>query len=401
MTQPKNPAIGVLYAIVLLDISGIGITLPILPRLLSEVAHTSELGWRFGAFLGLYALMQFVFSPILGTWSDRMGRRPVLLFSLAGATVDYLMMAAAPWLALLFVGRAIAGITGASQAVAAAYLTDVTPEPLRARRFGQLNAFQGLGFIAGPLLGGALGEYWVRAPFIAAALLNGITFLVTLWVLREPPRERHVETHSALINPLEPFRWALSVPSLLAPLSLFVVFALIGQVGGTIWIIYGADRYAWTPFWVGTSLACFGLLHAFAQAFIAGPLAERWGARGAILTGVVTDVIASVLIAFAAKGWMPFVLMPLFCLGAIGLPALQSLLASQVDTQSQGRLQGVLASLMSLTSIVAPVAISTVYFATRKTFPGLVWIAAAALYFLTIPMLLRLPRRQNVTPFSA
>jgi DHA1 family tetracycline resistance protein-like MFS transporter len=389
--------VGVLLTIVALDVAGIGLTLPIIPRLLVEVAHTSDLGWRFGAFLSLYALMQFGFSPILGSWSDRIGRRPVLLFSLAGATVDYLLMAAAPWLALLFLGRAIAGITGASQAVASAYIADVTPEDERAQRFGLLNACQGLGFIAGPLLGGVLGEYWVRAPFIAAALLNAVTFLVTLRVLREPHRAPTARPHTAPLNPFAAFRWAFSLPGLLSLLLIFIVISLIGQVGGTIWIIYGTDRYGWSPFMLGLSMACFGLLHAVAQAFIAGPLTKRWGERIAILIGVITDAIASVLIAFANRGWMPFALLPLFCLGAIGLPALQSLLAKQVDAQSQGKLQGVLASLLSLTSIVGPVVISDVYFATRASFPGLVWVAGAALYIFTLPILVNL-RRNVSTP---
>jgi len=385
--------VGVLLTIVGLDVAGIGLTLPIIPRLLVEVAHTGDLGWRFGAFLILYALMQFVFSPILGSWSDRIGRRPVLLFSLAGATVDYLLMAAAPWLALLFLGRAIAGITGASQAVASAYITDVTAEDERAHRFGLLNASQGLGFIAGPLLGGILGEYWVRAPFIAAALLNAVTFFVTLWVLREPPRAPADRPVTVPLNPFAAFSWAFSLPGLLSLLLIFIVISLIGQVGGTIWILYGTDRYGWSPFMLGLSMSCFGLLHAFAQAFIAGPLAKRWGERAAILTGVITDAGASVLIAFASRGWMPFALMPLFCLGAVGLPALQSLLAKQVDAQSQGKLQGVLASLLSLTSIVGPVAISDIYFATRATFPGLVWLVGAALYLFTLPILVNLRRK--------
>src|SRR5271154_192807 len=216
IVQPKRRGgIGVVLAIVALDFAGIGLTLPIIPRLLSDVAHTTDLGWRFGAFLSLYALMQFIFSPILGIWSDRIGRRPVLLFSLAGATVDYLFMALAPSLTLLFVGRAIAGITGASLAVASAYITDVSPEAQRARRFGQLNAFQGLGFIAGPVIGGLLGEIWVRAPFLAAAALNGVTFLLTLLILREP--ERHVQpaAEESFLNPLKPYQWAFSIPALL------------------------------------------------------------------------------------------------------------------------------------------------------------------------------------------
>jgi MFS transporter, DHA1 family, tetracycline resistance protein len=392
--EPKQRGgIGVVLAIVALDFAGIGLTLPIIPRLLSEVAHTTDLGWRFGAFLSLYALMQLIFSPILGIWSDRVGRRPVLLCSLGGAAVDYIFMAIAPTLALLFVGRAIAGITGASQAVASAYIADVTSEGDRARRFGQLNAVQGLGFIAGPLIGGLLGTLSIRAPFMAAAGLNGITFLVTWLVLREPPRHAAAEGEVPFVNPLRSFQWAWSVPALLPLLIIFLVFTLVGQVGGTIWIIYGSDRYGWTPFWIGVSIAFFGLLHAIAQAYIAGPLSERRGERFALAVGVIADSSASVLIAFATKGWMAFALMPLFGLGAVGLPALQSLLSGKVDPQKQGRLQGVLASITSLASIVGPLAISSLYFAYRASFPGLVWIAGAALYVITVPVLLRLPAR--------
>jgi DHA1 family tetracycline resistance protein-like MFS transporter len=397
--EPKTQGISVVLIIVALDFVGIGLTLPIIPRLLGEVAHTTDLGWRFGAFLSLYALMQFVFSPILGIWSDRVGRRPVLLCSLAGAAIDYVFMAVAPSLALLFVGRAIAGITGASQAVASAYIADVTSEGDRARRFGQLNAVQGLGFIAGPVIGGLLGTLWIRAPFMAAAALNGVTFLVTLIVLREPQRHAAQPADDmAFLNPLRSFRWALSVPALLPLLILFLVFTLVGQVGGTIWIIYGSDQYGWTPFIVGVSIGCFGLLHAIAQAFVAGPMTERWGERFALVVGVATDSVASILIAFATRGWMAFALMPLFGLGGIGLPALQSLLSGKVDPQKQGRLQGVLASMMSLAAIVGPLLISSLYFASRSSFPGLVWIAGAALYLISVPVLVGLPAKSRPAP---
>jgi MFS transporter, DHA1 family, tetracycline resistance protein len=388
--EAKQPGVGVVLTIIGLDASGIGLTLPILPRLLSDVAHTTELGWRYGAFLGLYALMQFVFSPLLGIWSDKVGRRPVLLASLAGATIDYLFLALAPSLSLLFVGRAIAGITGASQAVASAYISDVTPETQRARRFGQLSAFQGLGFIAGPLIGGFVGDLWLRGPFVAAAVLNGITFCVTLFLLREPERHHHARQLETSLNPIKPFQWALSIPSLLPLLVIYTVFNLIGQVGATIWVIYGADQFGWTPLWIGISIACFGFGHAIAQAFIAGPLAERFGERFTLLLGVFADSSASVILGFATRGWIAFALMPMFCLGGVGFPALQSLLTRQADAQNQGRLQGVLASLLSLTSIVGPLGISALYFASRARFPGLVWVAAALLYIVMLPPLISL-----------
>jgi MFS transporter, DHA1 family, tetracycline resistance protein len=393
--EAKQPGVGVVLTIIGLDASGIGLTLPILPRLLSEVAHTTELGWRYGAFLSLYALMQFLFSPLLGIWSDKVGRRPVLLASLAGATIDYLFLALAPSLSLLFVGRAIAGITGASQAVASAYISDVTSEAQRARRFGQLSAFQGLGFIAGPLIGGFLGDLWVRGPFVAAAVLNGITFCVTLFLLREPARHHHAQQLETTLNPIKPFQWALSIPSLLPLLLIYMVFTLIGQVGASIWVIYGADQFSWTPFWIGVSIACFGLGHALAQAFIAGPLAERFGERFTLLLGVFADASASVALGFATRGWIAFALMPLFCLGGIGFPALQSLLTRQADAQNQGRLQGVLASLLSLTSIVGPLGISALYFASRARFPGLVWVAAASLYIIMLPPLINLSSKSH------
>jgi MFS transporter, DHA1 family, tetracycline resistance protein len=394
--ETKQPGVGVVLTIIGLDASGIGLTLPILPRLLSEVTHTTELGWRYGAFLSLYALMQFLFSPVLGIWSDRIGRRPVLLSSLAGATIDYLFMALAPSLALLFIGRAISGLTGASQAVASAYISDVTTEDQRARRFGQLSAFQGLGFIGGPVIGGLLGDFWLRAPFVAAAVLNGITFLVTWFLLQEPSRHHQPTEQESSLNPLRPFQWAWSIPSLLPLLLIYMIFTLIGQVGGTIWVIYGADQFSWTPFWIGISIAGFGLGHAIAQAFIAGPLAERFGERFTLLFGVFADATASVVLAFATRGWIAFCLLPLFCLGGVGFPALQSLLTRQADASSQGRLQGVLASLLSLTSIVGPLVISWVYFASRNRFPGLVWVAAAALYVITLPALINLSAKPAV-----
>ncbi|MDE1993322.1 MAG: Tet(A)/Tet(B)/Tet(C) family tetracycline efflux MFS transporter, partial [Rhizobiaceae bacterium] len=376
-------------ATVVLDAAGIGLTLPIFPRLLSEVGHTDELGWRFGAFLSLYALMQFLFSPLLGALSDRFGRRPILMLSLAGAAVDYIFMALAPTLWLLFVGRAIAGVTGASNSVASAITTDLTPEDQRARRFGQLSACFGVGFIAGPAIGGLLGEISVRAPFVAAAALNAANLLVALFLLKETRSNTFaVGASAASFSPLGTLRWLIGFRSLLPLVSTFVVLAFVGEVGGTIWVLYGQDKFSWEPITVGLSLAGFGLFHAVAQAFIVGPISERWGERRALLIGVLSDSAAYVLIALATSGWMAFVLLPLFCVGGIGAPALQSLLTAEVDADQQGRLQGVLASMTSLASIIAPLLISTLYFQTRGTFPGLVWICGAACYLLCLPVFL-------------
>ncbi|WP_341892794.1 Tet(A)/Tet(B)/Tet(C) family tetracycline efflux MFS transporter [Variovorax sp. YR752] len=381
----------VILAIVTLDAIGISLVMPIVPGLLREVGHTGDLGWRFGAFLSLYALMQFLCAPVLGALSDRFGRRPVLLVSVAGAAIDALFMAFAPSLWLLFVGRAIAGLTGASMAVASAAIADLTPEHQRARWFGRMGACFGLGFIAGPAIGGVLGDHGVRLPFVAAAVLNGITFLVGLLVLREsrPPALAAKPFDSAVLHPLAPLRWAAGVPALLPILGVFGVLVMVGEVAGTTWVLYGEDRFAWNATTVGLSLACFGLLHAVVQGFVAGPVVERWGERAAIAIGTLADCTAYALIAFATQGWMALALLPLLCMGGIGQPALQATLSRRVGEAEQGRLQGVLASLSSLASVVGPLVISSVYFAFRARFPGIVWLAGAVLYLLCLPVMLR------------
>lgn len=379
---------GIILTTVALDAVGIGLVMPIIPRLLREVGHTGELDWRFGAFLGLYALMQFLCAPLLGAISDKVGRRPVLLVSLAGAAIDYVFMALAPSLAWLFVGRAIAGLTGANMAVAQAYIADITPEDQRARRYGLFSALFGVGFIAGPVIGGLLGEVWVRAPFLAAAALNGLNFAMALFVLPESHKARAARIDRTAFNPFGSLRWASAFPALVVLLLAFVVLSLVGEIGGTIWVLYGEDKFAWSPWTIGLSLAGFGLFHALAQAFVAGPVAERFGERRALLIGMIADCVAYVAIALTTSGWMAFLLLPVFCLGGIGQPALQSLVSGQVGEDQQGRLQGVLASMASLASIIGPVAISQIYFASRGVFPGLVWVLGAALYVLCLPVAL-------------
>lgn len=392
-----NRSLFAILATITLDAAGIGLTLPIIPSLLRDVGHTGDLGWRFGAFLSLYALMQFIASPLLGMLSDRFGRRPVLLALLAGAAIDYLFMAFAPTLALLFLGRAIAGATAANMAVASAYITDITPDSQRARRFGQLSACFGLGFIAGPVLGGTLGDIWVRAPFIAAAVLNGINLVVTFLVLKESRTPGIAEGERPSLNPLAPLRWALTFPALLPLLGAYVILGFIGEIAGTIWVLYGEDRFGWDTVTIGISLAGFGVFHALAQAFLVGPIAERYGARRALVVGIGADTLAYVLIALATRGWMAFMLLPLFCLGGIGGPAMQSLLTARVSADHQGRLQGVLASMTSLASIFGPLLISSLYFASRAQVPGLVWLVGAALYLVCLPLLLAASRSQPGT----
>lgn len=376
-----------MLGIICLDSVGIGLVLPYLPNLLRAVTHQDDLSWHYGAFLSLYALLQFLFAPLLGALSDRYGRRPLLISSIAGAVLNYIFMAFAPSFAWLLVGRAIGGLTAANASVAAAYLTDITPEAGRARSFGYLSASFGVGFIVGPVLGGLLGGWWLRAPFVAAAILNAVNLIAVLLLVDETHAPDPRPLDRAVFHPLAPLRWAFRFPTLLSLLGAFAVMALIGEVGGTTWVLYGQDKFQWNGLWIGISLAGFGLFHALAQAFVAGPVSERWGERRALIIGILCDGAAYVAIAFATKGWVAFLLFPLFCLGGIGAPALQSLLTAQVSDDSQGQLQGVLTSVTSLASVVGPFVISEAYFASRTIFPGLVWILGAALYVLCVPAL--------------
>ncbi len=226
-----------------------------------------------------------------------------------------------------------------------------------------------------------------RAPFLAAAVLNGATLLLAAVTVRESHTQRTAPKTPTVWNPLAPMRWASGFPGMTPLLGVYAVLALVGEIGAVVWVLYGRDRFGWDPVTLGLSLAGFGLFHALAQTFVAGPISERWGERRAIVVGIVADGIAYVAIGLTDHGWVALMLLPVFCLGGIGAPALQALLSASLDEDSQGKMQGVLASLTSLASIVGPLAIGTTYFATRHTFPGLVWLIGAGLYLLCLPAL--------------
>jgi DHA1 family tetracycline resistance protein-like MFS transporter len=232
-----------------------------------------------------------------------------------------------------------------------------------------------------------LGDVWIRAPFLAAAGLNALNLALALFLLPESRRGGAAPFDRAALNPVAPLRWAFAFPALLPLIAAHLVLTLVGEIGATVWVMYGEDKFAWNGLMVGLSLAGFGFFHAIAQAFVAGPIAERFGERGAIVVGIAADSAAYVLIALATQGWMAFLLFPLFCLGGIGAPALQALASRQAGEDHQGRLQGVMASMASLATIIGPPAIGIGYFATRDVFPGLVWIAGAALYLICLPLI--------------
>ena len=389
-----NRSLVVIILVVVLDAIGIGLIFPILPSLLEELTGHGEVSTIYGLILAAYAAMQFVFSPILGLLSDRIGRRPVLIVSLAGAAIDYLIMAFTPTLSVLVIGRIIAGITSASISVAGAYIADISDEKDRAQRFSWMSAAFGVGFIIGPVLGGLLSIYFLRAPFLVAAGLNALNLVLALTVLKESrvPSREPMDLKS--LNPFAPLKWAFSFPALAPLLALFLIFAINGDIPGTISVLYSTTKFHWNGVTVGVWLAAFGAFHFLAQAFVTGPLTKRFGERRTLVIGIVADVFAFLGFGFATQGWMAFALSPLSAIGGVGLPALQSLMSAEVSEDRQGELQGVLASAQSLTSIIGPLIGTTIFFWTKPYFVGAVWLVAAALYLLAIPVLARLGRRR-------
>ena len=397
-----NKSLAVIYAAMALDAVGLSLIFPILPRLLEEVAHTQYIAPYIGIMTALYAAMQFVFAPVLGALSDNLGRRPVLLISLAGAAINYAVMAFAPQLWMLLLGRAIAGLSSANVSVATAYITDISPEDQRARRFGLLSAMFGIGFIIGPVLGGLLGDYWLRLPFIAAAVLNAGNLLLAWFVLPESRTPGRQKIDLAALNPLRPLRWVFSMKGLLPIVLVYFILSAAGESYGTCWALWGFDTFHWNGLWIGLSLSTFGVCQTLVQTFLPGPATRLLGERGAVVAGIACACIALIAMAFARQGWIVFAAMPIFALAGIGTPAFQALATRQVDPARQGQLQGVLASAISLASIIGPLAFSTFYLAVQKQWPGAIWLSVIVINAIAVPLVFLGTRTaRSVQPASA
>ena len=383
-----NKALIVILMAATLDAVGAGLIFPILPELLRELTHSGEIAILYGLLLAGYSGMAFLFAPVLGVLSDRIGRRPVLMLAMAGAVVDYLVMAIAPNLAILVVGRLAAGITAATLAVSTAYIADITEESQRARRFGLLYACFGLGFVVGPVLGGVLGEYWVRAPFLAAAVMNGVNLILAFYFLPESRTGDGRVFSWNQVNPFRPLGWALRFKEIRPLLLVYAGMAFVGTSYVTAWVLFAEDQFGWGMAIVGLSLAAYGVAQATAQALLTGPAAALLGNRGAVLAGLVMEVIALFVLSMAGHGWIAFALLPIFALGGIGEPALQSLLSSKVGQAHQGQLQGVLVSIASLMAALGPIFFATAYGLLRGEWPGAIWLIVAGLYVLIVPIIL-------------
>ncbi|WP_309572549.1 TCR/Tet family MFS transporter [Deinococcus sp.] len=367
----------------LIDIIGIGIIIPVLPGLVKELAGSEVAGARtIGVLTAVYAVMQFVCAPILGVLSDRFGRRPVLLFALAGMGLDYLVLAFAPNLAWLFLGRVLAGITGASLTVANAYIADVSPPEERAKNFGLLGAMFGVGFILGPALGGFLGEYGLRVPFLAAAALTGLNVLYGLFVLPEslPNSSRGQALRRGDLNPLLPLRALGEYPILRSLALTFVLLGLAGQTIFSTWVLYTEGVLSWTPRQNGVALAFFGVLTAAVQGGLIGPFLKRFGERRTIMTGLVSSILEFLVLSIARSGALLYASLVVGALGGLANPALQGLISKQVDETEQGRVQGAITSLNSLVAVVGPILATNVYaLGVSGSFHGAAFLMGAVL----------------------
>lgn len=357
MKNPRSAAIGFIFATILLDVIGIGLIIPVIPTLIEELLHSniSEAA-RFGGYLtATYSIMQFLFAPILGRLSDKYGRRPVLLFSLFGFALDYLLLYFAPNIIWLFVARALSGITGASITTATAYIADISTNENRTKNFGMIGGAFGLGFIIGPMIGGLLGDIATRLPFMVAAILTFINWLYGYFILPESLGKEH----------RRPFSWASAIPgkSLLSLkkypeiVGLLIAYFLI-YIGAhavqSNWSFFTIEKFNWSKLMIGLSLGMAGLMVALVQAVLIKKINPWLGNERSIYIGFIFYAAGLFMFAFATQGWMMFAILIPYCFGGIAGPALQSIISGNVSRTEQGELQGALTSLISLTSIIGP-----------------------------------------------
>jgi DHA1 family tetracycline resistance protein-like MFS transporter len=353
----RKPALGFIFVTLFLDILGIGLIVPILPKLIQEFegGNISAASHIYGSLAALYCLMQFLCAPAIGSLSDRYGRRPVILTSLMGSGLDYLLLAWAPSLPWFFLGRIIAGVTGANITAASAYIADVSPPEKRAANFGLVGAAFGLGFIAGPALGGVLGTYGLRVPFYAAAGLTFVNWLYGMFVLPESlSKENRRAFDWSRANPVGSFVALKRHPAVWGLTETYFLMQLAHQVFPSTWVLYTGHRYHWTPKQVGLSLAAVGVMAAIVQGGLARKIIPFLGERRAIVIGLLNAVIFFTCYGLAEQGWMIYGLIVAGSICSVAMPAIQGLISRSVSANEQGGVQGALSSLASLTGILGP-----------------------------------------------
>ena len=392
---------------VAIDAMGLGLIIPVMPDLIRELRGTSiaDAAYWGGLLTFTYASMQFLCGPLLGNLSDRFGRRPVLIVSLLFMGFDYLLMAIAPTLLLLFVARFISGITGATYAVAAAYLSDTSDKGTRSSSFGLIGAAFGIGFILGPALGGLLGEFGVRMPFLVAgglALLNAAFGFFVLPETLPAEKRRRFEWRRA-----DPFYTLLRIKNLpgIGGLMLVVLIHSIAQnVYPAVWSYFTIEKFTWSVSTVGLSLAAYGLSAAVVQVWILRIMLARFGESNTASLGLLISLLTFIGIVFIDSTFLIFAAMPVVALGAMVGPSLQGLMADRVVDEEQGELQGVFASILALASIISPLLMTNIFkeFSEQNApiyFPGAPFIASAILTLLALTFFIAFKKtRVNVDP---
>jgi DHA1 family tetracycline resistance protein-like MFS transporter len=369
----KQAALGFIFITILIDVIGWGIIIPVIPGLIEELIQgdISEAAKIGGWITFAYAIAQFICAPLVGNLSDKYGRRPIILISLFGFTLDYILLALAPTITWLFIGRIIAGITGASITTASAYIADISTPENRAKNFGMIGAAFGLGFIIGPVIGGLLGQYGARIPFFAAAILCFINFIYGYFILPESlSKENRRPFNIKRANPVGSFINLKKHPKLIGLIVAMFISSVASHAIQSNWSYFTMYLFNWDEKMVGISLGVIGLLVALVQGVLIRWINPKLGNEKSIYIGFFLTSIGLLLFAFASKSWMMFVILVPFCLGGIAGPALQAVISNQVKDTEQGEIQGTLTSLMSASAIVGPPLMTGVfYFFTHNEAP--------------------------------
>jgi MFS transporter, DHA1 family, tetracycline resistance protein len=397
MSSPSKPALGFIFVTVLIDCIGFGVIIPVMPSLITELADVSisEASRLGGYLLFAFAAMQFLCAPIMGGLSDQYGRRPLLLASLFGFGLDYIFLAFAPSIGWLFVGRLIAGAMGASFTTAGAYIADVSTPEKRAQNFGLIGAAFGLGFIIGPAIGGLLGEYGLKIPFLVAAGLSLINWLYGFFILPEslkPENRRPFEWKRA--NPINSLLNLKRYPLIIGLVASLVLIYIAAHAVQGNWSYYTIEKFHWSKSMIGLSLTAVGFMVAAVQGGLTRVVIPAWGQKRSLYIGLGLYSLGFVLFGFATQGWMMFAFLIPYCLGGIAGPAIQGIISSQVPPNEQGELQGALTGLMSATSIIGPLLMTQLfgYFTSQASpiyFPGAPMLMGAVLTTLSLVLAMR------------
>jgi DHA1 family tetracycline resistance protein-like MFS transporter len=399
--QPRSAAVVFIFITVVLDMLALGLIVPVLPKLVVEfmAGDTAGAARIYGLFGTAWALMQLVFSPLLGALSDRFGRRPVILISLFGLGFDYVLMALAPDLTWLFVGRVISGITAATFSTAGAYIADVTPPERRAAGFGLLGAAFGLGFVLGPALGGLLGSVDPRLPFWAAAGLTLANACYGIFVLPESlPRERRARFAWRRANPIGALKLLAGHPQLLGLGVVGFLFSVAHDVQPSTFVLYASYRYEWDARTIGLTLAAVGVFGAIVSGGLVGAVVTRLGERATLLVGLAFGVAGFLVYGLAPTGAIFWLGVPLVSLWGLSGPAMQGLMTRHVSASEQGQLQGARSSLMGIAGLLAPALFTQTFAAFISTqsdwhLPGAPFLLAALLLLTALGVAWRVTRR--------